>query len=78
LAVRAAVHGGEVEVRGDDISGLPVTIAERICDLADGGQTLLSETMKEMLVGSDISVSDFGLHGLKGVPDEWRLWAVDS
>jgi class 3 adenylate cyclase/pimeloyl-ACP methyl ester carboxylesterase len=78
LAVRAGVHGGEVEVRGDDIAGLSVTIAKRICDLADGGQTLLSETMKEMLVGSDIPLSDHGLHRLKGVPDEWRLWAVDS
>jgi class 3 adenylate cyclase/pimeloyl-ACP methyl ester carboxylesterase len=78
LAVRAGIHAGEVQVRGDDIAGLSVTIAKRICDLAEGGQTLLSETMKEMLVGSDMSVSDHGRHRLKGVPGEWRLWAVDA
>ena len=76
LEVRAGVHTGEVEVRADDVVGLAVTIAKRICDLADPGQVLVSEAVKPQLVGSGIATSERGTHVLKGVPDEWRLFAV--
>jgi class 3 adenylate cyclase len=76
LEVRAGVHTGEVEVRPDDVVGLAVTIAKRICDLAGPGKLLVSESVKIHVVGSGIAVSERGTHVLKGVPDEWRLFAI--
>jgi class 3 adenylate cyclase len=76
LEVRAGVHIGEVEVRPDDVVGLAVSIAKRICDLAGPGHVLVSEVVKGLLVGSDIATSERGTHVLKGVPGEWRLFAV--
>jgi class 3 adenylate cyclase len=61
LDLRAGVHTGEVEVRGDDIAGLAVTIAKRVCDLAKPGQVLVSET-----VGAGIEFNDHGEHGVVG------------
>ena len=78
LAVRAGVHTGEVEVRGDDLGGLAVTIAKRVCDLAEPGQVLVSETVRGHMVGADIEFDDRGEHDLKGVPGTWRLYAVTS
>jgi class 3 adenylate cyclase len=78
LQVRAGVHVGEVEVRPDDIVGLPVSITKRICDLADPDQTLVSEQVKALIVGSGIATSNAGQHRLKGVPDQWRLFAVEA
>jgi class 3 adenylate cyclase len=76
LDVRAGLHTGEIERRGDDIAGLAVTIAQRVCDLAGPTQVLVSETLKGLLVGTAIRLSDHGTHTLKGVPDRWRLFAV--
>jgi class 3 adenylate cyclase/pimeloyl-ACP methyl ester carboxylesterase len=76
LELRAGVHTGEVEVRGDDIAGLAVTIAKRVCDLAQPGQVLVSETVRGQLVGSGIEFNDQGEPELKGVPGTWRLYAV--
>jgi class 3 adenylate cyclase len=70
------LHTGEVEVRGDDIAGLAVTIAKRICDLAAPGQVLVSETVRASMVGAGIEFNDQGEHRLKGVPGSWRLHAV--
>jgi len=75
--VRAGVHTGEVEVRPDDVVGLAVSIAKRICDLAGPGQVLVSETVKSLLVGSSVPLSEEGTHVLKGVPDQWKLFAVE-
>jgi class 3 adenylate cyclase len=74
LDVRAGVHNGDVEIRSDDIVGLTVTIAKRICDLAQPGEVLVSETVKGQLVGSSIESDERGTHVLKGVPDKWRLF----
>ena len=72
--VRAGLHTGEIEIRDDDVAGLAVTIyAKRICDLAGPAQVLISETVKGVLVGSEIAVSDVGTHRLKGVPENWQL-----
>ena len=70
LDLRAGLHTGEVEVRDDDVAGLAVTIAKRICDLASPRQVLISETVKGQVVGSRIVLSGHGTHVLKGVPDE--------
>jgi class 3 adenylate cyclase len=76
LVLRAGVHTGEVEVRGDDIAGLAVTIAKRVCDLAEPGRLLVSETVRGHMVGTSINFEDHGEHELKGVPRTWRLFAV--
>ena len=72
--MRAGVHSGDVEIRADDVIGLTVTIAKRICDLAEPGQVLVSETVKGQLIGSGIATNERGTYVLKGVPDEWRLF----
>jgi class 3 adenylate cyclase len=74
LDLRAGVHTGEVEVRGDDIAGLSVTIANRICDSAGPGQVLASETVRINLVGAGFRFDEQGDHVLKGVPGTWRLY----
>jgi class 3 adenylate cyclase len=78
LGVRAGVHLGEVEVRPDDVVGLTVSITKRICDLAGPADVFVSEAVKALLVGSGIATSDQGTYVLKGVPDEWRLYAIEG
>jgi class 3 adenylate cyclase len=76
LNLRAGAHTGEVEVRGDDIAGLAVTIAKRVCDLGGPNQVLVSETVRSNMLGAGIEFTDQGEHELKGVPGTWRLYAV--
>jgi class 3 adenylate cyclase/pimeloyl-ACP methyl ester carboxylesterase len=78
LDLRAGVHTGEIEVRGDDIAGLAVTIAKRVCDLAGRGQVLFTRTVADHLVGSGTKFVDRGEHELKGVPGTWRLFCLDG
>jgi class 3 adenylate cyclase len=78
LNVRAGVHTGEVEVRPDDVVGLPVSIAKRICDLADPGEVFVSRTVSDLAAASGITFEDCGDHTLKGVPGTWRLFAADA
>jgi class 3 adenylate cyclase len=65
-------------VRPDDVLGLTVSIAKRICDLAGPGEVFVSEGVRGQLVGTGIATSERGTHVLKGVPDEWRLFAVEG
>jgi class 3 adenylate cyclase len=74
VQVRAGLHTGEVELRGDDIGGIAVHIASRICALAAGGQILASRTVKDLVAGSGISFSELGEYTLKGVPDSWQVY----
>ena len=76
LEIRAGLHTGEVELRSEDIAGLGVVIARRVCDLADDGELLASRTVKDLVTGSGIAFADRGTHSLKGVPDDWQLYAV--
>jgi len=78
LDLRAGVHVGEVEARGDDIGGLAVTIAKRVCDLAGAGELLVSETVRGHMVGAGIEFDDRGERELKGVPGKWRLFGVSD
>jgi class 3 adenylate cyclase len=78
LDLRAGVHSGDVEVRGDDVAGLAVTIAKRVCDLAGPGQVLLSETVRGHLAGAGIEFANEGERELKGVPGTWRLFSVEG
>jgi class 3 adenylate cyclase len=77
LDLRVGVHTGDVEVRGDDIAGLTVTIAKRTCDMAGPGQALVTETVRGQMVGAGINFVDQGEHRLKGVPTPWRLWTMN-
>jgi class 3 adenylate cyclase len=76
LQLRAGVHTGEVEIRGDDIAGLAVTIAKRICDRAGPNQVFVSDAVRSHMVGSGLEFQDRGDHELKGVPGTWRLHAL--
>ena len=76
VRLRAGVHTGEVEVRGEDLGGLAVHIAARVSAAAGDGEVLVSSTTKDLLAGSRIPFDDGGEHELKGVPGSWRLFAV--
>jgi class 3 adenylate cyclase len=78
LTIRAGLHTGEVELRGQDVTGLGVTIASRVCALAGGGELLVSRTVSDLVVGSRMEFEDRGEHELKGVPGVWRLFAVSG
>jgi class 3 adenylate cyclase len=78
LELRAGVHTGEVEVRGDDIAGLAAIIAKRVCDLAGPGEVLVTETVRSQMVGAGTEFNDRGDYHLKGVPGTWRLFSVES
>jgi class 3 adenylate cyclase len=78
VEVRAGIHTGEVELIGDDVGGMAVNIGARIGALADGGEVLVSSTVRELVVGSGLEFADRGTRTLKGAPGEWRLFAVNS
>jgi class 3 adenylate cyclase len=78
VEVRAGLHTGEVELRGDDIGGIAVALAARVMGEAAPSEVLVSSTVKDLVVGSGIEFEDRGTHQLKGVPGEWRLFAVTS
>lgn len=76
LEVRAGLHTGELEVMDGDLGGLAVHIASRVMDRAAPNEVLVSGTVKDLVVGSGIDFQDRGEHELRGVPGEWRLYAV--
>ncbi|HVB91175.1 MAG TPA: adenylate/guanylate cyclase domain-containing protein [Acidimicrobiales bacterium] len=78
LEVRAGLHAGEIELRGDDIGGLAVHIASRVSALAGPSEVLTTGTVRDLVVGSGIVFDDRGRHNLKGVPDEWQILAVEQ
>lgn len=78
LKVRAGIHSGECEVIGEHLGGIAVHIGARITALAGANEVLVSQTVKDAVIGSGISFDDRGSYGLKGVPDEWQLYAVAS
>jgi class 3 adenylate cyclase len=78
IEVRAGLHTGEIELEPGDIAGLAVHIAARISAMAAAREILVSSTVKDLVVGSAIEFDDRGSHELKGVPGEWRVFAVTS
>ena len=76
LEVRSGLHTGEIEQRGDDISGIGVHIAARVAGLAHPSSVWVSRTVTDLVVGSGIGFDDLGEHELKGVPGTWRLYSV--
>jgi class 3 adenylate cyclase len=77
LRVRAGLHTGECELRDDDVAGIAVHIAARVMDAAGPGEVLASSTVKDLVIGSGLRFADRGAHALKGVEDEWRLYALE-
>jgi class 3 adenylate cyclase/pimeloyl-ACP methyl ester carboxylesterase len=75
LEIRAGVHTGEFERVGGKLGGIGVATGARIAALAGPGEVLVSSTVKELVAGSEIEFEDRGVHELKGVPGEWRLYA---
>jgi class 3 adenylate cyclase len=78
LQIRAGVHTGECELFGDKVAGLAVHTGARVASLAGPGEVLVSQTVKDLVAGSGIEFEDRGKHELKGVPGEWRLYAVSG
>jgi class 3 adenylate cyclase/pimeloyl-ACP methyl ester carboxylesterase len=76
IQVRAGLHTGECEVRGDDIGGIGVHIGARVSALAGPNDVLVSSTLRDLVIGSGLEFEERGTHTLKGVPGEWRLFAV--
>lgn len=76
LEVRAGIHTGECERRGDDLGGMAVHIAARVAALASAGEILVSSTVRDLTVGSSFDFDDIGEHELKGVPGTWRVLAL--
>jgi pimeloyl-ACP methyl ester carboxylesterase len=76
LEVRIGLHSGEVEVMDEDVGGIAVHIAARVGGLAGAGEVLVSSTVKDLVAGSGIAFEDRGTRELKGIPDEWRLFAA--
>ncbi len=77
IDIRAGLHMGECETVGNAVRGIAVHIGARVAEKADPGEVLVSSTVKDLLAGSDIRLQDRGTQALKGVPEEWRLFAVE-
>jgi len=76
LPIRAGLHTGECELVGERLRGLAVHIGARVAALAGPSEVLVSTTVKDLVAGSGFEFDDRGAHSLKGVPGEWRLFAV--
>ena len=76
IEVRAGLHTGECEVIGEKVGGIAVHIGARVAALARPGEVLVSSTVKDLVAGSGLVFEEHGVHILKGVPGEWRLYAV--
>jgi class 3 adenylate cyclase/alpha-beta hydrolase superfamily lysophospholipase len=78
LRIRTGVHTGECELVGNnDVAGIAVHIGARVMEQAQPGEVLASSTVKDLVVGSGLRFADRGVHALRGVPDQWRLYALE-
>jgi class 3 adenylate cyclase len=76
IELRAGVHTGEVELMGEDVGGICVHVAARVCALAGPGEVLASRTVRDLSVGSGIGFEPRGSHRLKGVDQDWEIYAA--
>src|SRR5205807_1838328 len=76
LHARAGVHVGEIELQGDDIAGLAVHVSSRIMGVAEADEVLVSRTVRDLTAGSGLRFKDRGTHSLKGIADDWQLYAL--
>lgn len=78
IEIRAGVHTGECELVGDALEGVAVHAAARVADVAEGGEVLVSSTVKDLVAGSAIAFVERGTHVFKGLPGEWRLFSISG
>jgi len=76
VQLRAGLHTGEVELRGDDVGGIAVHVAARVMAAAEPGEILVSRTVRDLVAGSDVTLEDRGMYLLKGIDGDWQLLAV--
>jgi class 3 adenylate cyclase len=76
VTIRAGLHTGECQVSGANLAGLAVHVAARECAAANGGELLVTATVHDLMAGAAVALEDRGAHELKGVPGQWRLFAV--
>lgn len=76
VQVRAGLHTGEVERRGDDVAGLAVHVGARVAAFADADEVVVSSTVRDLVLGAGFAFDDRGTHRLKGIDGEWRLLAL--
>jgi class 3 adenylate cyclase len=76
IEVRAGIHTGECEVRGDDLSGIAVHIGARVAALAGADEVFVTSTVRDLVAGSGLEFDDRGRHVLKGVPGDWQVLAA--
>ncbi len=76
VPIRAGLHVGEIEMRGDDVSGTAVNVAARVLGVAADGEVWASRTVKDLVAGSDLMFDDRGTHDLKGLPEPWQLYVL--
>jgi class 3 adenylate cyclase len=76
IAIRAGIHTGEIELRGEDVSGIGVHIAARVAAMAGAGELLVSRTVKDLVAGSEYVFASRGTHRLRGIPERWELLSV--
>jgi len=77
ITIRAGLHTGECEVSESGLSGIAVHVGSRVSSIAAPGEILTSSTVKAIVTGADILFEDRGNHKLKGIPDEWQLFAAN-
>jgi class 3 adenylate cyclase len=77
LELRAGLHTGECELVGSDVAGIAVHIGARVMSEAAPGEILASSTVKDLVVGSGLEFADRGLHALRGLPEQWHLYALE-
>jgi pimeloyl-ACP methyl ester carboxylesterase/class 3 adenylate cyclase len=78
IELRAGVHTGECEIIGEKLGGIAVHTGSRVAGKAEPGEILVSQTVKDLVAGSGLQFAERGVHSLKGVPGEWRLYAFTS
>jgi class 3 adenylate cyclase len=76
VEVRVGVHTGEIELQDDDVGGIAVHIAQRVLTEAQPGEIVVSSTVRDLVAGSGITFEDRGVTSLRGVPEQWRLFAA--
>jgi len=76
IEIRAGLHTGECELLGDKVAGIAVHIGARVMGIGNGGEVLVSRTVKDLVVGSGLDFADHGVHTLKGVGGDWELFSA--
>jgi class 3 adenylate cyclase len=78
MSIRAAVHTGEIEIRDDDVGGIGVHIAARTLGRANGGDVVVTRTVRDLATGTDLTFRPLGTFGLRGIPGEWELFVAST